>query len=130
MLSDGRVEMQVCSSLFETVLQVSNFLGFSPVMLIWSLIVLKLWLNCRKYSQKRMLDSLWKEQPFWLPKCEKQFGRKNSEVSSFQPAQTERTANVVVDYGQVHFSLSWMEFTIVKTCMLQFSKQRHLFAKA
>jgi len=32
---------------------VSNLLGVSMLMLIWSLIVLKFWLICRKCSQNR-----------------------------------------------------------------------------
>jgi len=60
-LSDSRVKIQNHCSLFETVATVSNFHGFSPLMLIWSLIVLKLWFVCSKCSQKWILGSLWKE---------------------------------------------------------------------
>jgi len=52
-LSDGRVKIQRNSFA-----RVSNFLGFSPLMLIWPLIVLELSLICRKCSQK------WKKKHF------------------------------------------------------------------
>ena len=41
-------------------LQVSNFLVFSPLMLFWLLIILKLWLFVES-AQKWILGSLWKE---------------------------------------------------------------------
>jgi len=46
---------------------------FSPLMLFSRLIILKLWLICRKCSQKWILGSLWKEKHFLQPKCRKHF---------------------------------------------------------
>jgi len=46
--------------------RVSNFLVFSPLMFFWPLVVLKLWLTCRKSSKKWILGSIWKETAFLI----------------------------------------------------------------
>jgi len=52
-LSDSRVKIKIDFSLFETVWQECLASLVFHQMMIWSLIVHKIWLICRKCSQNR-----------------------------------------------------------------------------
>jgi len=94
--------------------RVSNLLDFSPLMLIWALIVINSDLFVENDCKMGYYAVYEKQKHFWWqPMCRKQFGQKISEVSSVQPAQTnERTANVVVDMWQtgIAYSSTWKRF--------------------
>jgi len=60
------VNLPIYFSLFERVLQVSNFRVFSPLLIFWPLSILKLQLIFRKCSKYGHLTSLSKEEAFLI----------------------------------------------------------------